>query len=578
MPERSAMLLDIKTIRRTSTLTRHSLYGHVGRKSKPVAVPISSEERHYYLLLLAILGIGILARLFHFHLTLGSDDQRYIIAARRLMGDREIVLPSVYYGRIVWRWILALWGWWPGLTLESSAALMFLLSCISILSIAQAARMTFGIRAGLLAAAVYATHPLTVLYDVYTLPDNLAVALLAVSIVCFLKYVRTSHLSLLCLAAFVIGLTLAVKEYFVLLAFSFGICLLLEQNDSVKLRNVAFFLFFFSLGLSTDFMFHAWESGDPLAHWSVTATYGDRLFALGDYAGYSGPKLIARMAVDRLSYIESLFFSFGGVAGFISLGGLLFVIMNERRRMECRMLMVGIVTFFVFLCATPAKLWPLTFVEMQERYLIVLMPFLAICAGGAISAGLESLRDRGKQASAGALLLVAFAYNLTIPNNIQDRYRILEFDGIRKVLKNAKGKQMSDLFLPAKYNEYVPDSYHSYGVRLRFLTTSEFAAVDEIIETLREETGRAVFIPRIPYRMLEKFYRMGDPPFSELYSSRNWELMKRLDSNGFEREFVFVPNTSFRSWLTLLEFDAKDHLVGWLYMPDFGQVPGRHKR
>jgi hypothetical protein len=361
-----------------------------------------------------------------------------------------------------------------------------------------------------------------------------------------------------------------VKEYFILLALPFAVCLAFEQNRVRKIKTVSSFLACVAAGMSVDLILHFWESGNPFAHWLVTANYGDRLLAMNAYAQYSGWKLIARTMVDRLSYADELFFSFGGIAGFTAMWGLLFVAIYARRRIDCRALLGSVATFFLFLSFMPVNIWPVTFVEMQDRYLTVLLPFLAVGAGGGISAVLDPLKDRALRFSAVALLAIAFVYNLAIPNDMADRSRQLEFSGIRQILKSAREKQLTELFLPGGYDRITPDSYYSYGVNLKFLKVDKGASVDDVVRTLQEGKGRAVFIPRIPYRMLEKFFRMGDPSVSEVGDSpllgNARELRRVLEANNFQKEYVVVPNTSFRSWLTLAGIQTKpDQLVGWLY-------------
>src|SRR5262249_16147504 len=152
--------------------------------------------------------------------------QRWIIAARELFAPQTIHLHPIYYGRISWRAVLALWGAPWGVTLETSAVLMFLLSGLTMVATAAAATRLAGRAAGLLAALVYATHPLAVLTDVLPLPDGLGVALVTVALVLFLRYLRHGRPASLLLAAVLVGVTVSVKEYFILLAIPFALALL----------------------------------------------------------------------------------------------------------------------------------------------------------------------------------------------------------------------------------------------------------------------------------------------------------------------------------------------------------------
>jgi len=269
--------------------------------------------------------------------------------------------------------------------------------------------------------------------------------------------------------------------------------------------------------------------------------------------------------MDRLSYVKYLFFDFGAVGGFTAMWGSMFLALEARHRVDCRMLLGGALTFFLFLSLMPAKLRPFTFIEIQERYLTVLLPFLAIGAGGAVSTVLECLKDRGLRFSALGLLVVAFCYNLLIPNDMLDRYRLLEFVGIRQVLKSAREREITELVLPESYSQYTPDSYYSYGVRLRFLKFDDDASADKVREYLESGRSRAVFIPRMPFRRLKQLVRIGEYD-SFLEAGNAGKLIELLGASGFRRENIRVPYTSFRSWLYLVGIETKGQLVGWLYV------------
>ncbi|MCI0421148.1 MAG: glycosyltransferase family 39 protein, partial [Acidobacteria bacterium] len=231
----------------------------------------------YYLILLLILLIGMLGRGFHFYLTLGSDDQRWIIAARALTGTESVSIPVHFYPRIVWRCVLALWGLPWGLTLEISAILMFLLAAISIVLVALIARLLFSERASLLAAAFHATYPINVQFDPTTLPDGLAVPLMLLAVFLFARFLKDRRTGLLAGSAFTAGVLFAVKEYFVLITVPFGLCLLFSQlGFKEKKRYLTVLVLFFTLGFSVDFLLHAVESQDPIAHFRPLLTYSAR--------------------------------------------------------------------------------------------------------------------------------------------------------------------------------------------------------------------------------------------------------------------------------------------------------------
>ena len=96
------------------------------------------SQRQYLSWLVTVTAVGLAARLFYFRLTIGSDDQLWILSARQLFSDRVPDLSAAYYARIVWRLVLRLWGLPFGVSLESSAVLMFLLYLLTLLAVAHA--------------------------------------------------------------------------------------------------------------------------------------------------------------------------------------------------------------------------------------------------------------------------------------------------------------------------------------------------------------------------------------------------------------------------------------------------------
>jgi 4-amino-4-deoxy-L-arabinose transferase-like glycosyltransferase len=114
--------------------------------------------------------------------------------------------------------VLRLWGLPFGLSLESTAVLMFLLYLVAVCGVAHAARVAFGREAAIVAAAVLATHPLNLLWDTTTLADGLGVVMLTVALALYVTYLRSDRLGALAGAGILIGLTISVKEYLALFA------------------------------------------------------------------------------------------------------------------------------------------------------------------------------------------------------------------------------------------------------------------------------------------------------------------------------------------------------------------------
>jgi dolichyl-phosphate-mannose-protein mannosyltransferase len=536
-------------------------------------------NRRYLAFLFVIVLVGILMRVFHFHLTIGVDDQRWIIAAGEFGSDQPHLLRPVYYSRIVWRAVLAAWGAPWGLSLGTSAVLMFSLSCLSISLVAQGARVAFGPLAGLFAAAIYATHPLLIVYDVATLPDGLALALMATYLFLFLKYQQTSRTVYLISSAVVIGLSFSVKEYYVLAAVPLGACLLFKQYArNGRWRDACLFSAGVLAGLSVDSLLHFWESGTLLAHFTAISGYGGHPVAAsggGEHLPYTGWERFARFLFTRLVYFRWLFLDFGIASGFLLLWGSVFFVLKARTHWAYRMLLGVLLILFAFLFAAPSAFHPLRFVEVQPYYLTVLLPALAIGSGGALSAAFTSLRPTALQKSLLVAVTIGLASNLLIPNDFTNasvrRSFTSEFVGIQRILVDAEARGIEELILPkVEYQTRLPDRYYAYRAKLTLRDVAESDSARATIEYLRADHGRALFLPRHEIRrslMLD--LRRGEyTPSSEHFPSHVL-LGSLLTENGCSVQQVRVPDTAVKSWLArlgLIRFEQD--LVGWVYQFD----------
>jgi len=505
--------------------------------------------RRYYVALLLIIAFGVLVRLFHFRLAMGCDDQLWLITSRTLGEPSAEGIPPVFYARILWRVVLGAWGAVFGSTLESSAVLMFGLSCATALFIAESARIAVGRIAGLFAAAVHATHPLNVLYDVLTVPDGLAVAMLAAAVLLFLKYLRSGRLRFLLSCGLLLGLSYSVKDYYILAAAPFGLCLLLEKSGwRNRLLKAGLFALLVLAGLSVDMALHGWESGNPWAHFTNNAGYAERI---GEWfpRDTSGIRRLHSLFWERVRYFPWLFVDGGIVNGFLLLWGSIYLLLTWRRLPESRVLFATAAVYFGFLLLMPVSFRPLSFVEMQPRYLTVLFPMLAIGGGAACQAVIGSLPSSPLRTSLVATLVLGFGYNAFPPNAQIDHHRVQEFVGIRKVLRDAREDRIEELVLPKGYHLFLPDSYYDYGVQFTFRDVKDPDWCKEAPAYLEEDAARALFVPERPF------------PKTRAYL----QLKESLEAEGMVSVEVRVPQTSYRGWLYRLDLhDANDQLVGWI--------------
>lgn len=503
----------------------------------------------YYAALLSIIAFGVLIRVFHFRLAMGCDDQVWLITSRNLGEAYLEGVRPVFYGRILWRVVLGAWGAVFGSTLESSAVLMFVLSCTAVFFIAEAARLAFGPVAGLVAAAIHATHPINVIYDVLTVPDGLAVAMLAATLFLFLKYLRSGRIGWLLGGGVLVGLSYSVKDYYILAAAPLGLCVLLEKVAwGEKLRRAGLFSLLVLAGLSVDFALHAWESGNPLAHVENNAGYAERIEAWNPEKT-QGIRRLHALFWERAEYFPWLLVDGGVLNGFLLLFGSLYLALTWKKRPESRTLLMTAAVFFAFLLLMPTQLSPLSFVEMQPRYLTILFPMLAIGGGAACGATLGRLPRSAVRTSLAAALVAGFAYNVFPPNTQIDHHRVQEFAGIRKVLENAEERGIGELVLPRFYDLFVPDSYHTHGAELAFRDVEDPAWFREAADYLKADRSRAVFLPVRPFPKTDRYL----------------QLKEHLEAEGCVAEEVRVPRTSYRAWLKRIDLiDANDQPVGWI--------------
>ena len=506
-------------------------------------------SRGYYVALLLILGFGILLRVLHFRLAMGCDDQVWLITSRSFGETYLDGVRPVFYARILWRVVLGAWGAVFGSTLESSAVLMVLLSCATALFIAESARIAFGRVAGLFAAAIHATHPLNVIYDVLTVPDGLAVAMLAAAVLLLLKYMKEGRLGHLLGTGLMVGMSYSVKDYYILAAAPMGLCVLLQKvawRD--RLQRAALFSLLVLAGLAVDFALHAYDSGNPLAHVQNNAGYAERIEHWHPHRTL-GIRRLHTLFWERMRYFPWLFVDGGLVNGFLLLWGTLYLGLTWKKRPESRMLLMTAALFFGFLLLMPTGLRPLSFVEMQPRYLTVLFPLLAVGAGAACWATLRALPASATRTSLAVALVAGLAYNAFPPNEQVDHHRAQEFTGIRRVLREAQDRGIEELVLPRRYDLFLPDSYHGYDVEFTFRDVEDPEWFQAAAAHLKSDPARAIFLPERPFPKTDAYLR----------------LKEQLEAEGFISREVRVPETSYHGWLYLIDFiDAEDQLVGWL--------------
>src|SRR5271166_4859722 len=179
------------------------------------------SSRRYTMILLAIVFVGLAARLFHFNLATHSDEQHYIVFARQLSGPVPLPILHFFTTRILWGWMLNLWGQLGGLNLEWTAVLMFLFAAASIVLVAMIAKRVFGQATGLVAAAIQATYFINLRYDIMVTPDSLAVPMALLATLLVLGFLEGGGTVRLVFAGIILGALIGIKDYYAMISVPF---------------------------------------------------------------------------------------------------------------------------------------------------------------------------------------------------------------------------------------------------------------------------------------------------------------------------------------------------------------------
>jgi hypothetical protein len=441
--------------------------------------------------------------------------------------------------------------------------LSFLLSAAIIALVAAAARVAFGPGPALIAAAVYATHPAAVIYDAQVLPDTLAIALLALSMLGFLRYLERGRPRDLALAALAVGLAYSAKSYFVIAAAPMVAVILLGGGD---LRRRVRHVVLVGAAVTAGLLVHpvlSWAAGLPV-------TYAVSGVGVSDYVNllnarpsgaYVGWRATADLVRDRFVPAARLYFGYGAVAGAILLWTTLFLAARAGRRSlaSTYVLLLGGV-FLAFLSLTPISLRPLAFVEILPRYISVLPPILSVAAGAALWTLAGPIRDPRLRRALAATAAVVLAYNLWVPNGMLDRGYLLQMDGLRRALQAAPRLGIEEYVVPAEYEHLVPESFHAIGPRLTFADFSDPAAA--LRAAAAPLSATAYFVPRLALRYLEDPVRLGEHT-PEFEYGQAQALVRALPPEA-RRVEIRVPYDSFRVWLARAGIETKGQLVAWV--------------
>lgn len=520
--------------------------------------------RSYGLPLALIVIGGLAARYLHFSLTLGSDDQVWITVAKEIAAGSTPSDEPVYYTRLVWTWLLILWGQLGSIDLEWTAVLMFALSGLTMTFIAAATRTSFSERAALLAALVYAAHPLAITYDTATLPDGLAVCLLAATIWCFMRYLRAPRAVLLIVPGLLIGLLFGVKNYFMLVSIPCTLTILVSARDwQLRVKHVGVLAGASVVGLGLALLLGEAARIDASGH---VASFGNYVLYVSQgpaSASNQGIRQLIMLFAERTEALVTLFFGFGALMGSLTLFGLITALCESRREPAHLFMVSTALLFLLFLMFMPVRLSPLTFTQLHERYLTVLLPVLAIAAGVALAALWTALGNRALRMAAAGSLIAIVGYSAWFPNGMHDAYGRLELRGLAQIVTVAPERGTRQLLLPAYLRRLVPDSYRERSAQLSFVDLASPAGATAALDAIAADQTTAIMVFRTPYRTIREKLRTGDYDDNTAYGAFA-TLMHEAHARSYAVEEVRVPYDTARTWLARIGVPTRGQLVGWV--------------
>jgi len=530
-----------------------------------MTMTIQAPPRNYWLLLAAITVTGLAIRLLHFSVAFGSDDQVWVNVAREISIGAVRSDEPVYYTRLLWTWLLIFWGRLGSLTLEWTAVLMFLLGGLTTVFIAQAARTAFDVRAALFAAIAYAAHPLAVTFDAVTLPDGFAVCLLSAASWHFVRYLRAHQRLPLVVSSLLIGLLFGVKNYFMLVSIPCALTILrLPLSWRERIAHIGMLAGAAGAGLVLVLLLGVVSGVDASSHVVSAGNYVNYIsqgLPVGDQA--QGARQLIATLIERGGALAVTFYGFGALMGALTLFGFTLSVCRSRQSPAQLFLASTVLLFLLFLMFMPMRLSPLTFAQLHERYLTVVLPALAISTGAAIASVWDSLAERDQRGAAACLLVAIVAYSAWVPNGLHDRYGTLEIRAVRQALTEAPEHRTTTLLLPSHFNRLVPDSYRERGVLLRFVDFASPEDAATVLDSLAANPSAAMITFRMPYRNLREKLLTGDYNDDIGYGPYA-ELMREAHARNMLIEEVRVPYDSLRVWLARLGIATRGQLVAWV--------------
>lgn len=522
----------------------------------------SWPRRKFWLALIALLLTGVAVRLLHHGPGMGSDDQRWILSAQHFITEGEKPqIQLVYFTRSVFLAILALWGQVTDFTVASALPLMLAMSCAATAVLAMTARSLYGNGAGLLTAALYCLHPLVVKFDTYVLPDNLAIVILTLALFSMITYLRHAKRSMLVLSGLLAGLAFGTKQYFILIIVPFSMLVVFEAGAGWRWRsrNCLMIVFGLGVGLAFSFTLQYLSNGDPLSEMRISQGYSQVIMSRdGISLATIHAKDVVSLFQQRVQYIALLLSNYGLIS-LLMTGGLVAGVVAAKGDRVALLLAGAAIGFLLFLMFMPVQMRPLVLVEMQDRYLMVVLPPLALLTGRWLWSCFRLIDHRAGLFGAVAFIWLGLAWGAWMPANWWDRYRSLEVMAIQNSLSQTRRLGLTEVMLDESWRFTLPTELIPLGTKILFSDLRASGADERTVSWIMQSSNRcAILLMRPPRDIAASIRRETDVSYgvSEIRYGDLSVLRDRLVAVGLKPMVVSVPGDTASVWLARLGINA----------------------
>lgn len=525
----------------------------------------------FWAMLGLIVLIGVAARAILVRPPIG-DDIRWLSTSARFGNRVRADLESIYYSRPLFRLVLYIWISIAGDEVSKTPILTNGLAIATITLIAICGWLAAGQAGALVAAALYVFHPIALATDTYCLADGLGTPLVLGSMVCALCYLRHSHTKYYVTSCFLAGLACAVKEYFWLIALP--VIVVNSIRAYMQRARVITVLFAGTVALSTGLVvqpaLNSLDQGTALDSYRSVVEYPKFLIERRLSKVPAGKSSSLTNVLWRLEYVNWLLFSNGATAA-LTLGGIFLACGKAKStdRWQLALLTGTIFAFMLFLMFCPARLVPVLFVEMQRRYLTVVIPFWALSLAAVYSSQASSM-TRSQQS---LLILVLVLYAISGLNQADNRLSwvygsIVRAEGLRECLKMAKSLGIDTVLVTQYFKWHVPSEWEHGRPAVVMLPGQVEGSVLESIRRSARLGRVGLYIARQNYKELQRKAAREHVSYFEIADAGDEPLLEAVVKSGWQVTPVYVPHRASHQHIGKRYLGSSDRiLVGYLFHP-----------